>query len=606
MNTPTVTPLITTSGRTNGNGNGNGKDDKNDNANNNFSASQDNMLPIVKLGLKDQPRKRPLSFLRKQFSTEKRVEVYGQQDEFEDLRSFCTRSRSNCACKKYLTILKMSSGSKNNETRNLIPSQNDPSVDSRDSAESTSSRFSFTVDNALLGPKEELQIRKSPWMLIKSLNKAQAFTFICAWLGYILGSFDFAILTFTLPYIAEEFETKVSVVTSSITIGLYLRPIGAIIFSVAAEKLGRKWPLMINILLFSIMELASGLAPNFTIFFITRAIFGIAMGGEWGLSATLAMESLPQDCRGLFSGILQQGYPLGALLAAALYYLTIERLGWRAMFLIGSLPALLVVVIRFWVPESKVWEQQRDNRLLTGTSWFSEIKYLIKNQWPRFLYGIILMGAYNFTRGFYDLYVTFLKAQLGYNPRQILLISMFSTSGAIIGSTVVGYLSQYWGRRFMIIISAIMVALFIPLTSIPTLSISVIALGNFFLHFFTEGHWAILPAHLSELAPPTVRSIYVCLVPHLGGLLGAYSALLEAFLAEQVPLPDGTPNYALIQSIILTIGLILLIVITALGKEAKDANFEEQVLIENFDQDNDTKLYDIEDDPSGRNNSLEI
>ncbi|KAG9286315.1 hypothetical protein G9A89_014302 [Geosiphon pyriformis] len=439
---------------------------------------------------------------------------------------------------------------------------------------------SDNAEKTSIAPKSKKKNLENPWKIFTSLNRLQALTFLCAWLGWTLDAFDSTLITYALPYIAKEFDLKPSVIASSITVTVFLRPVGAFLSGVAAEKYGRKWPFMINILLFSILEIGSSFAPNFQVFLLIRLIFGLALGGEWGLSVTLAMENIPSESRGLFSGILQIGYTAGLFFGAMLYYLAIEPLGWRAMFWIGSIPAILVAFARIWVPESPLWRQQRDARRASGKTWLNETKYLIKNYWGRFFFGILLMGTYNLPRGYYDLYPTFLKLQMGYNPEQIFIISILSAIGAVLGGAAFSYLSQYLGRKRIIIFASILSVAFLPLTCITSLNLPTMAFGSFCVYFFSDGYWSVVAAYLSELAPPSVRSVYLGLVPHIGSILGAYSAQVEALFAEKFAFRDGTPNYAPVQAILLVIAAVLRLVVVAFGKENKDIDFEEQVILE--------------------------
>ncbi|KAG9293254.1 hypothetical protein G9A89_010625 [Geosiphon pyriformis] len=452
---------------------------------------------------------------------------------------------------------------------------------------------SINEETIIISKKNKMT--KNPWKLISSLNKDQAITFLCAWSGWMLDAFDFSIFTYTLPYIAQEFNLKTSVIASSITITLILRPVGAFIFGLAAERYGRRYPLMINVLLFSLLELASGFAPNYRVFLALRALFGIMIGGEWGLGATLAMEALPLESRGFFSGILQHGNAFGGLLAAGLYYVGIDRLGWRPLFWIASFPAFLVIIIRFWVPESEVWRQQRDERNSNKKQWSWEVKNCLVNHWVILLYGIIFLSVLSLPRGISDLFPTYLKTQLGFNPGQIFTIMSFGSVGAILGGTICGHISQYWGRRRTIIIAAFFSGCCIPLISL-TKNIFVICFGVFILGFLLQGYWGVIPAHLTEIAPPSIRSLFVSFVFQSGSLVGAYSAEVEATFAEKFALPDGTPNYAVVQAVILGISTVLIIIVTALGREAKDVNFNQQVAREGLKNGNNEQELKIDDE----------
>jgi MFS transporter, SHS family, lactate transporter len=271
--------------------------------------------------------------------------------------------------------------------------------------------------------------------------------------------------------------------------------LGAAIFGLLADRYGRRYPLMIDIILYSGMELASGFAPNFKVFIVLRAIFGIAMGGEWGLGAALAMEILPPESRGLFSGILQQGYATGYLLATILFYVAIDRIGWRAIFWIGSFPAILVIILRFFVPESPAWEAQHEHEIeehkkikkeSISKTWLLNTKLVLKHHWKRFTYCVLLMACFNFlSHGTQDLYPTFLSIELGFKTSQITIILIVANIGAIIGGTFCGYISQLYGRKITIIVSVILAACFIPLYLLPTKMGPLIA-GAFALYFFVQ------------------------------------------------------------------------------------------------------------------------
>src|SRR5207344_3320907 len=225
--------------------------------------------------------------------------------------------------------------------------------------------------------------------LFKSLTREQRNTFLACFLGWALDALDFFLVTFVLSQIATDFGKSISEVAFSITLTLMMRPLGAFIFGLLGDKFGRRLPLMIDIIFYSVMELATAFAPNFTVFLILRALFGVGMGGEWGLGASLAMESLPTEARGLFSGILQQGYAFGCLLAALVYWIVFPIFGWRGLFVAGALPALLVIYIRAHVPESPVWErdQVRRRRPLNIALFFRQHGTL-------FLYAALLMTAF--------------------------------------------------------------------------------------------------------------------------------------------------------------------------------------------------------------------
>ncbi|RIA89869.1 major facilitator superfamily domain-containing protein [Glomus cerebriforme] len=435
-----------------------------------------------------------------------------------------------------------------------------------------------TLTNAAAsGPESKENKAHNPWKLIMSLNRQQKMTFIAAFLGWTLDAFDYFIVILTIPYIAKEFKMEPSDITASITVTLCFRPLGAAIFGLLADRYGRRYPLMIDIILYSSMELASGFAPNFSVFIILRAIFGVAMGGEWGLGAALAMEILPPESRGLFSGILQQGYATGYLLASILHYAVIENIGWRAMFWIGSFPALLVIILRFFVPESPVWKAQHNASESTGKTWLLNTKLVLKHHWRRFIYCVLLMACFNFlSHGTQDLYPTFLKVQLGYTPAQVTILTVVANIGAIIGGTLCGYTSQLYGRKLVIIISAILTACFVPLYLLPR-NLGLLMFGAFALYFCVQGAWGVVPAHLNELSPSEFRGTFPGLTYQLGNLISSSSAQIEAKLGERFK-KDGSPNYGLIIAILTLIVVFSLVVLTLFSKEYKDIDFIEQAV----------------------------
>jgi SHS family lactate transporter-like MFS transporter len=224
-----------------------------------------------------------------------------------------------------------------------------------------------------------------------------------SFLGWTLDAFDFFLLVFVLKDIALEFKTDITNVTFAILLTLAMRPIGAYLFGRAADRWGRRPTLMVDVLLYSIIEFASGFAPSLTALLVLRAIFGIAMGGEWGVGASLTMESIPPHARGFVSGLLQSGYPTGYFLASIVYGLLFQYIGWRGMFMVGVIPALLVFYIRRSVPESPTWRP---------TTAASNTVTILKSHWRLGIYAILLMTAFNFfSHGTQDLYPTFLQVQ---------------------------------------------------------------------------------------------------------------------------------------------------------------------------------------------------
>src|SRR5271154_2016269 len=283
---------------------------------------------------------------------------------------------------------------------------------------------------------------------------------IATFLGWTLDAFDFFLLVFVLKDIAEEFGTQIQEVTFAILLTLAMRPIGAFLFGRAADRFGRRPTLMVDVLLYSVIELASGFAPSLTALLVLRAIFGVAMGGEWGVGASLTMESIPPQARGFVSGLLQSGYPAGYFLASIVYGLLFQYIGWRGMFMVGVVPALLVFYIRRTVPESPTWKP---------TTARSNTLAVLKSHWRLGIYAVLLMTAFNFfSHGTQDLYPTFLQVQHGFSPHEVGLIAVIYNIGAIIGGISFGSMSEYFGRRRIIIICAVLSLIVLPLWAFST------------------------------------------------------------------------------------------------------------------------------------------
>ena len=405
--------------------------------------------------------------------------------------------------------------------------------------------------------------------LFKSLTRVQRKTFVACFLGWTLDALDFFLLTFVLIPVSRDFGRSIPQVAFAITLTLMMRPVGAFIFGLLGDKFGRRIPLMADIIFYSLMELLTAFAPNFTIFLILRALFGIGMGGEWGLGASLAMESLPTQARGLFSGILQQGYAFGYLLAALVYWIIFPIFGWRGLFVAGALPAALVIYIRAHVPESPVWERDRRERKRTP---FNATKFM-KQHGTLFFYAVLLMTAFNYmSHGTQDLYATFLEKQRGFGVAEKSIITMIYAVGAICGGTVIGFMSQRWGRRRSIILSAVCGMLLIPVWIFAP-GTALLIVGGFFMQFMVQGAWGVVPVHLNELSPPEFRGTFPGLAYQFGNCAAAYAAQQQAWLAERFRSADGSPNYALTMALVESVVFLAIIILAAIGREERGKEF---------------------------------
>ena len=406
--------------------------------------------------------------------------------------------------------------------------------------------------------------------MVGSLTPVQRRTFIAAFLGWALDAFDFFLVTFVVKDIADEFHQSRVAVLGAITLTLMLRPLGALIFGIIADRFGRRGPLMVNILFYSALELLTGFAPTFTVFLLLRAIYGVAMGGEWGVGAALALETLPAQTRGFFSGVLQQGYATGYLLAAIAFYVVYPHFGWRAMFFVGAAPALLVLYIRSYVPESEAWKEQKARKVgETGNLWLA-----FRRQPGLFIYAIVLMAAFNFmSHGSQDLYPTFLRDQHGFGVGTVTSLAIIANLGAIVGGTLFGGLSQRWGRRRAIVTAALVGILAIPLWVFAP-SVALLAVGAFVLQFFVQGAWGVIPIHLNELSPGEVRGTFPGFTYQLGNFLSAGAAQIEGGFAKHTfGLANGDADYAKALAVIMLVVFSLVALITALGKERRGIDF---------------------------------
>jgi SHS family lactate transporter-like MFS transporter len=400
---------------------------------------------------------------------------------------------------------------------------------------------------------------------IRGLNTSQRHAFVASLAGWSLDAFDFFIFVFALKSIAGEFHTTLKAVSEGIFLTLAMRPVGALFFGWLAERYGRRPILMVNIVSYSVFELASAFAPDLRTLLVLRALFGFAMGGEWGVGAALALESLPAKGRGTFSGILQEGYVLGYLLASALFAFGFQALGWRGMFIVGACPALLVLYIRSRVAESPAWLSGRRPKPAVMREGMAAIGAYL----PTFLFMVVLMACFNaFSHGTQDLYPTFLQVQHGFSPRTTGTIAIVYNLGALCGGILFGTVSERLGRRRAIVVAALLALPMIPLWAYSTTPL-MFAVGSFLMQFMVQGAWGVVPAHLNELSPPGARAILPGFAYQLGNLIMARMGPLQAGFAES----HGN-DYAL--ALTWTVGLVgvLLALVVMLGGEKRSLEMQ--------------------------------
>ena len=362
---------------------------------------------------------------------------------------------------------------------------------------------------------------------------------IAGFLGWTLDAFDFFILTYVLAQVAADFHKPVTSIAITLTASLAMRPVGALLFGLMADRYGRRLPLMLDIVFYSVVEVFSGLAPNYKTFLALRLLYGIGMGGEWGVGASLTMESVPAKWRGFLSGVLQEGYALGNLLAAIAFWTVFPRWGWRPMFFIGGLPALLVLFIRAKVKESDAWKET----VTSATGWRDYLRAVAAN-WKRFLYLVLLMAMMNFmSHGTQDLYPTFLQQQRHFSTRATAVISVISMFGAITGGILVGLYSDRRGRRRAMTTSALLAVFLIPLWVFAP-SMRWIAVGAFAIQFMVQGAWGVIPAHINELSPSRLRGFFPGFAYQLGVLIAASAPAIEAALGRHFTYAQAMGGFA--------------------------------------------------------------
>ena len=388
-------------------------------------------------------------------------------------------------------------------------------------------------------------------------TKAQRNVVIAAYLGWTLDAFDFFLMVFMFKDISVELHSSKQVVVTAIFLTLAMRPVGAFLFGRLGDRYGRKPALMWNILAYSVLEVASGFAPSMSTLLIVRALFGIAMGGEWGLGSALAMESIPASARGAVSGLLQVGYPSGFFLASLAVDLFYDRLGWRYMFVLGAVPAVLVFFIRMAIDESPAWKIQQSTPR-------ASVVTVLSREWKLAVYAIILMTAFNFfSHGSQDSYPNFLKEQHHFDTHLTSRLTEIGNVGAVLGGLFFGALSQKVGRRRAIVAAALLALPALPFWAFGSTPL-ILGAGAFFMQIAVQGAWGVIPAHLNELSPPEIRATFPGVVYQLGNLLAAVNLNLQLFMAEAL----GN-NYGLAMALVVGCVALIITLMMAFGPEKR-------------------------------------
>jgi SHS family lactate transporter-like MFS transporter len=397
---------------------------------------------------------------------------------------------------------------------------------------------------------------ENPTAAVQRTNARNAVA--AGFLGWTIDAFDFFVLVLAISAIAKEFGRSIPAIALTTTASLVTRPVGAFVFGLLADRYGRRPVLMANVVFYSLMEVLSGFAPSYATFFVLRLLYGVGMGGNWGVGASLALESVPVKRRGVVSGFLQEGYATGYLLAAAAYYTIYPHWGWRPMFFIGTIPAFITLLICTRVVESEAWHQSRVEWATYRTAIFSN--------WRLFLYLAGLMAMMNFiSHGTQDLYPTFLQKQRHYDSNTTAIVTAISMVGAIVGGLAFGHLSERLGRRLTMVRAVLAGVVMIPLW-IWAPNLGLLMLGAFLMQMLVQGAWGVIPVHINELSPPQLRGFFPGFAYQTGVLIASTIAYIEAVLGEHFSYATSMAGLA---AIVLLIGAMVI----WLGPEAKGVAF---------------------------------
>lgn len=397
---------------------------------------------------------------------------------------------------------------------------------------------------------------------LRALDGVQRHTVAAAFLGWMLDAFDYFLLVMVMPALAAEFHVPLRDVAIALFLTLAFRPLGALLFGRLADRYGRQRVLMLDVALYSVLGFACAFAPSLAVLLVLRALFGVAMGGEWGTGASLAMESIPAQSRGIVSGILQSGYPCGYLICAVVYGLLFDHIGWRGMFMLGAAPALLVLYLRASVPESPVFEQRQRAGVRKG--FFATMR----GHWGLFGYLIVTMAVFNaFSHGSQDVYPTFLKLQMHFDTHMVSLLTIILNLGALVGGLAFGQWSERIGRRRAMVIACVLALPAIPLWSYGG-SVLLLAIGAFWIQVAVQGAWGVVPSYLNELSPDDVRGTLPGFAYQLGNLIAAGTSYVLAWIAA-----SRGGDFAFAQATWIAVVAVLLALLTGFGPESRGAKF---------------------------------
>jgi len=381
---------------------------------------------------------------------------------------------------------------------------------------------------------------------------------IASYLCWALDAFDYFVLVFVLTDVAQAFHAGITAVALALTLTLAFRPLGAVIFGRLADRYGRRPVLMVNVALYSVFGFLTAFSPSLITFLAIRSLFGVAMGGVWGIGASLAFETIAREKRGFVSGLMQSGYATGYLAASLVFGFLYAWLGWRGLFMVGILPAFfLIFYIWSQVSEAPGWNQERAR----ASSTFS----VLKTHWRLALFAIVMMTAFNFfSHGTQDLYPTFLQKQHHFDHATVSTIAILYNIAAILGGLTVGSLSQRFGRRRASVVTALIA---VPVAFLWAFSstAALLALGAILMQFLVQGAWGVVPAHLNEISPAGARGTFPGTVYQLGNLIASVNAVLQTSIAERT---GG--NYAIALASVAIVSVLVIALFMGLGPQAQD------------------------------------
>ncbi|KAG9220364.1 hypothetical protein PLEOSDRAFT_1089311 [Pleurotus ostreatus PC15] len=442
----------------------------------------------------------------------------------------------------------------------------------------------------LIPQREQRESARPLLTVLAGLTWVQWAHFFSGWLAWTCDAIDFFSVSLSISHLEDEFNKEASEITTAITLTLLFRSVGAVVFGITSDRFGRKWPLIANMVLIAVLQLGAGFVQTFKQFLALRSLFGIAMGGVWGLAASTALENLPVEARGLASGVLQQGYAVGYLLAAVINLTLVPEVpaGWRALFWTASGISLFAAGVRALLPESAVFLRAKAAERARGTTtgnktriFLHETKEMLKRHWLLCIYAVLLMTGFNFlSHGSQDLYPTYLQQSKGISAHNATVATIIGNCGAIAGGAIAGWVSQYIGRRLTIILFVVLIGAFIPLWIIPS-TFGGLAAGAFCIQFGVQGAWGVIPIQLAEMSPPAFRATFPGVAYQLGNMVSSASAQIEATGGENLRttiikngVPTDVPDYATVQGILIGVVAAFVIIITIIGPEKHGSHFE--------------------------------